>query len=378
MIRRVVLIVIAIIVLGALIAFSQYRAEPDRVSGYIEADEIRLGSRVGGRVEQVHVEEGQRVTARQLLVELEPYDLLERQREAAETLAAREAEFQRLSEGLRPEEVGQAKSRFDQLQARLELLEAGPREQEIDAARGRVQVAEAELSLAQEVYDRQIRLFESNATSRENVDQASEDLESAKANVVVRRKELELLEAGTRAEEIREAQAKVEEARQAWELAVKGFRQEEIEQARAARDAAQAALEAIGQQVQELQIESPVDGIVEALELQKGDLVPAGGPVLSIMDHHHLWVRAYVPENRVGLQTGQKLYVTVDSFPGERFLGEVTFISRQAEFTPNNVQTPEERSKQVFRIKVTLQEGLDKVRPGMAADVWLEPVIAAP
>ena len=91
------------------------------------------------------------------------------------------------------------------------------------------------------------------------------------------------------------------------------------------------------------------------------------------MDGERLWVRAYVPENHLNIQMGHKVWVTVDSFPQRRFAGHVSFVSRQAEFTPGNVQTPEERSKQVFRIKVLLDEGTNVLRPGMAADVWLEP-----
>ncbi len=120
--------------------------------------------------------------------------------------------------------------------------------------------------------------------------------------VVVRTQELELLEIGTREEEKREGRARVEEALQAWQLAQKGYRQEEIEKAKAARDGAQAALDVIREQKKELTIKSPIDGVIEALDLQKGDLVPAGGPVLSVLDESHLWVRAYVPQNRVGLQ----------------------------------------------------------------------------
>ena len=107
------------------------------------------------------------------------------------------------------------------------------------------------------------------------------------------------------------------------------------------------------------------------IDLQPGDLVAPNAPVLSLLDTGHLWVRAYVPENRLDIQVGQKVPITVDSFPGKTFSGHISFISRQAEFTPNNVQTPEERSKQVFRIKVEIDEGRDVLRPGMTADVVL-------
>ena len=112
--------------------------------------------------------------------------------------------------------------------------------------------------------------------------------------------------------------------------------------------------------------------------MEPGDLVSPNAPVLSIMDTAELWVRAYVPENELGISIGQPVAVTVDSFPGEPFRGRIAFIARRAEFTPNNVQTPEERSKQVFRIKVTLEQGLDRLRPGMAADVWLDPAGVTP
>jgi multidrug resistance efflux pump len=373
MFTRLTVVIVVVLALCGLIAFSEFRQAPNHVSGFIEADEIRLGSRVGGRVRHVYVEEGQRVEPGQVLVSLEPFDLAEREKEASQTLAAKEADLRRLVAGLRPEEIAQAKSRFDQLQARLDLLVAGPRPQEIEAAKSRLAIAEAELKFARQNFDRQAELFQRSAVSREELDRATERLDAAEATVVMRREEHELLELGTRDEEIRQARAQVEEARHAWDLAKNGFRQEEIDEAKAARDAAQAALDAIKKQMAELDITSPVDGVVEALELQAGDLVPAGAPVLSVLDDRHLWVRAYVPQNRVGLQTGQKLRVRVDSYPNEEFLGEVTFISRQSEFTPANVQTPEERAKQVFRIKVTLQEGHEKLRPGMAADVWLEP-----
>ena len=210
-------------------------------------------------------------------------------------------------------------------------------------------------------------------SARRNWIEPSKPCKQTRRTSACRQEELSLLEAGTRPEEIREAEALVEESRLAWTVAEEGFRQEEIAQARAARDAAQAALEAVGERIKELKITSPVDGVVEAVELQPGDLVPAGAPVISIMDDSHLWVRAYVPENRLRpASRPETREVTVDSFPDKRFAAEVSFIARQAEFTPGNVQTPEERSKQVFRIKVELDEGLDELRPGMSADVWLD------
>ncbi|QEG34544.1 HlyD family secretion protein [Bythopirellula goksoeyrii] len=374
MAARILAILLVVVLLTGLIAYSKLRPESNHVSGFIEAEEIRLGSRVGGRVQEVLVEEGAAVKAGQLLVRLEPFDLEQQREEARANLVAREADLTRLEAGNREEEIGQAKARYEQLQAKLDQLVAGARKQEIDASRARLKVAEAEMRLATQNFNRTQALANTNAITKEEFDRAAESLESAKATVLLRGEELSLIEAGTREEEIRAAQAQVEEARLAWQLAQKGFRSEEIAAAKAARDSAAASLAAIGDRLSELTIKSPVNGMVEALELQPGDLVAAGAPVMSVLDNSHYWVRTYVPQKWMDLKLGQAVEVTVDSMPNRRFAGEVTFISRRAEFTPSNVQTPEERSKQVFRIKVTLKEGLDVLRPGISADVWLDRV----
>jgi len=188
--------------------------------------------------------------------------------------------------------------------------------------------------------------YQGNAASAQEMDRAEQELKSATANLGQREAELALLKAGTRSEQIAQAQASIQSST--------------------------AALAAIQRQIDELTVQAPVDATVESLDLQPGDMVAPNAPMLSLVDMSNLWVRAYVPENRLNLSNGQKLSISVDSFPQKRFAGHVSFVARQAEFTPNNVQTPEERSKQVFRIKVTLDEGLDVLRPGMAADVWLE------
>jgi multidrug resistance efflux pump len=188
----------------------------------------------------------------------------------------------------------------------------------------------------------------------------------------VRQEQLALLTEGTRPEDIEQARAQLTEAEQLWQLRVHGYQPEEIAEAAAAVQAAEAALHALDRHIAELTIRAPVDGIVEATALHTGDLVAANAPVLSLIDTRTLWVRTYVPENHLNLQLGQAVRVTVDSFPGRAFAGRLAFVARQAEFTPGNVQTPEDRSQQVFRIKVNLIEGLDVLRPGMAADVWLE------
>jgi HlyD family secretion protein len=370
--RIVVVAIVAVVVLAGMLVYSQTRVEPLRVSGFLEADEIRIGSRVGGRVAEVEAQEGMRVEKGKVLVKLAPFDLLERRAQAAAELAARKADLARLTTGYRAEEIAQAEARHAQLAARLEKLTNGSRQQDIDAGRSRLTLAKATLDLANQNYGRTKSLFDKNVRTKDEMDRATEERTVAEATVAVREAELNLLVEGTRKEEKAEAAAQVREAQEAWEMAKKGFREEEKAAASAAAEAAEAALRVIDRQIEELTIVAPVNGSIEAVDLQPGDLVGAGAPVLSMLDSSKIWVRAYVPENRMNIKLEQKVQIALDSFPGVRFAGHISFIARQAEFTPGNVQTPEERSKQVFRIKVQLDEKLDKVRPGMSADVWLE------
>ncbi|MAT69650.1 MAG: hypothetical protein CMJ58_09010 [Planctomycetaceae bacterium] len=373
MFPRIIIALLAVAALAGLVFYSQWRPVDDRISGIVEADEIRVGSRVGGRVQAVHVEEGDRVAPCDVLLQLEPFDLQAQLAQAQAELAARQAEFAKYKAGLRPEEVSQAKARSQQLQAKLDQLIAGPRPQEIDVAKAQLNVAQAQLRFAEESLARVRQAREARAATPQDLDQAVAALQAAQGEVAARQEELSLLQAGTREEEIRAARAAAAEAQLAAELAEQGFREEDIASAQAAADAAEASVAALQARIEELQVRAPVAGVIESLDIRKGDMASAGAPVLAILADGRMWVRAYVPETRLNVKTGQQVAITVDSYPQERFAAEITYISRQAEFTPSNVQTPEERVKQVFRIKATLAEGRDKLRPGMPADVWLTP-----
>jgi multidrug resistance efflux pump len=355
----------------AVLMWSQQRRGPLKVSGYVEADEIRIGSRVGGRVARVQAIEGQAVKSGDSLVELEPFQLREQLAQARGELARAQAELDRVTNGFRPEEIAQAKAKYDQLDALVRKLVKGPREEDIAAAEKQLELAEAEFKLAKLKHQRVESLFAKQAASSDDLDKAVTELRVAQAKLEAQQEELNKLKKGTREEELDEARAMLAEAEQVWLLRKNGYRAEEKAQARAAVDAATAACSVIERQLEELVIKAPVDGTIEAVELQPGDLIAANSPAISIMDTTHLWVRAYVPENRLAINVGDKVEVSVDSFPNDRFAGRISFVARQAEFTPGNVQTPEDRSRQVFRIKVELETGLDRLRPGMSADVWL-------
>ncbi|HEY1068326.1 MAG TPA: HlyD family efflux transporter periplasmic adaptor subunit, partial [Pirellulales bacterium] len=369
---RLLGILLAALTLGGLLLYSQSLAPPPKVSGFVEADEIRLGSRVGGRVTRVHVEEGQAVKRGDVLIELEPFDLVQRLAQAKADMAARKQEVERTKEGYRKEEIAQAAARLAQAKARSAKLTAGSRPEDVEAARSRQRLALATLDLAKIAQTRVRQAFEKNAKTQQELDEAITAVTVAEQELQVRDQELALMEQGARQEDRDEAAAAVEEAAQAHEFYVNGYRAEEKAEAQAAYEAAEAAVSVIEQQLKELTIRAPSDGVIEAVDLQPGDLVGANTPAVTMIDSQRMWLRAYIPENRMSLKVEQLVTVTLDSFPNETFPAKVTFVSRQAEFTPGNVQTIEERSKQVFRIKVEFQTAKDRIRAGMIGDVWLD------
>ena len=163
--------------------------------------------------------------------------------------------------------------------------------------------------------------------------------------------------AGTRKEEVERARQRWVEADAKLRQLRGGFRKEEIAQAKSEMEASRARLEQIQTQLDETVIKAPVDAVVEALDLEPGDLVGAGKPVATLLRIGSLWVRAYLPEAQLGfVQPGLKVKVRVDSFPSKDFSGSVRRVHRQGEFTPRNIQTHEERVLQVFQVEVVVDD----------------------
>lgn len=370
--KRFLLLIPFAILAILILAWSQRRSGPPTVSGLVEAHDIRLGSRVGGRVREVLVGEGERAKAGDVLVRLEPYDLQERFAEAENTRAAQATRVDRLKRGFRPEEIEQARALRDRAKAVLDKLDAGPRPIEFQISRDKVAAAEADERKAEYDYAKFREMRERNEATSDEMAEKTRLAESTRARAALARDELKFLEEGPRKEDIAEATAALANAAATFAMIEKGYRVEEVAEAEATLKAAESRVDAIRRQVAELEVRAPCDGVVEALSLRPGDLVGSGAPVMTFLDLSSLWIRTYVPQNRVALKVGQLLSIRVDAFPDRKFSGKIVYISQDAEFTPSNAQTPEERAKQVFRMKVELGEGRELLRPGMAADVVLE------
>lgn len=343
------------------------------VSGRIEVDQVHVGSRLGGRVRKVNAAEGDALAAGAVLVELERSEVEAQQRQAEATVAQATAQLGLLLAGTRAEDIARAEAFVAARQAELRLRRQGFRPEEVREAEAQRAAAQSPLSLAELELARARQLHASKTISEQELDAKRSAYESAKAVADVAEQRLRLLQSGSRPEEIALAEANLQQAQADLLRLHNGPRPEEIAAARAVLDAAAANLSRSRTQVDEVQIRSPAAAVVDTLDLHPGDLVQAGQAVAVLMLQETPWVRCYVPENRLGLvQPGKAVWISVDSFPGQRFAGVVRRLSQQAEFTPRNVQTEEKRAELVFEMKVDIPEEGAGLRAGMYADVHIE------
>jgi len=290
------------------------------VSGNLEVTDAQLGFKIPGRVLERPVSEGDRVQVGQLLARLDDA-------EQRDQLALRRAEL-----------AG--------AEAALAELVAGSRPQEIAAAAAALRSAEADRDRAQLDCARQTELRAKNAI-------ADRELEAAQAQLKV-------------------AEARAAEAAERLTLVREGPRAETLAQGRARVDQARAAVALAETQLANARLVSPLSGVVLSHDIEPGEFVSPGTPVLTVADTAHVWLRAYVNQTDLGrVRLGQKVAVRTDTFPDRTYEGTVGFIASEAEFTPKTVQTTKERVKLVFRIKIDLANPRDELKPGMPADATL-------
>lgn len=288
------------------------------VSGNVEVTEVNMGFKTSGRVVELLVEEGQKVKKGDKLAILDSAEI--------------------------ESQVAQHRAYLNETITRLQELKAGSRPQEIEQATANVKYAEAELIKAKKDYERAEVLYKNGAISAQQMDAARNVHDTAQSQHKKALEALSLVKEGPRKEEIRAAENRVRQA--------------------------EAALKASEERLKDTILYAPVSGVIMRKNIELGETVAPGISVYTIGDLENPWVKVYVKEDNLGLvKLGQKAEITTDSYPGKKYEGIVTYISSEAEFTPKNVQTQEERVKLVFGVKVSVKNINDELKPGMPADV---------
>jgi HlyD family secretion protein len=342
--------------------------KPYQWSGTVEARDITVGSRTGGRVKEVLVQEGDRTKPGQALLVLEPGDLDAQKAQAEGELAEADANLGKVLAGSRPEEIAEANARATAAAAALSEAQKGARAEDVLQARARLAAAQASVDKAEADSRRARALLASGAIAKAEADDVEIALRTEVAQRDAQKQALDALVHGTRVEDVLQAAARASQARAAASLLKAGSRVEDVQAARAQVTAAKGRLEKIESDISELTIRSPRAARVEALDLRPGDILGANAPAATLLEDDQLYVRIYVPETRLGLvRIGQEVPITVDSFPDRSFRGVVEHIADVGEFTPRNLETLEDRADEFFATRVGLSEGKDILRAGMAA-----------
>jgi HlyD family secretion protein len=323
--KRIITTLVMLIVISVAVYSVMHLSRQDegkiRVSGNIEVTSVELSFKIPGRVTERPVDEGELLRTGEVVARLDPTDLLhEAASRRAETQAAR-AQLTELETGYRKEEIAQAEAILQRIVAEAERLR-------ID-------------------FGRQQQLFKKEVISARDFDASRAAYESSQANVREAQERLKLLRSGPR--------------------------KETIEQARARLQSTEAMLALAESRLGYATLVSPVSGLVLSKNIEPGEQVAVGTPVITIGMLEEVWLRAYISETDLGrVLVGQKATITTDTFPGKKYQGTITFISPEAEFTPKSVQTEKERVKLVYRIKITIPNRDGELKPGMPADAEIQ------
>jgi len=374
----------AIALVSAYFYFHHEKEKVLRASGTIEATEVDVSFQIGGRVIEVLAMEGQTVKAGDVLARLSPEEFTERVRQIQASLEGVTSQAQQqeatveLRGGIVESQIAQARSQEDASRAAMERLRAGSRPQETRVAEADLAQAEAQLVQRRADFDRASQLLKEGVIAQQQLDAAQAALRSAEATRAAANERLALSREGARREDIAEAEARLRAAQAGVGVAEAG--RKEIDLQRAALDAAharerelRAQLEGMKAQLGYTEIRSPLDGVVLTKNVESGEVVSPGTPVVTVANVAELWMNIYVPETQTGLvKLGQEVRVKVDSFPGDTFKGKIIFVSSESEFTPKTILTQEERIKLVYRAKVSLENMQGRLKPGMQADAEID------
>jgi len=289
-------------------------------SGTIEATDVVISTKVAGQIKDILVKEGDKVRKDDILIILdhETFDI----------------------------QLRQAQASIDQAGAQLRLLQAGARKEDIKLAEEQVRLSKINLDQSKTDKERLEKLYESNSITLKQFEDAKTKYDQT------------LNQYNSTIENL----AKVKNI----------VRPEEIESAKANLKRNQVSLELIQKSIDDCTIKSPADGTVSKKFVEAGEYVIPGASVLKISDQQTVNLYIYVTEEELGkVKLGQKADVTIDTYKDRVYEGNVIFISPEAEFTPKNIQTQEERTKLVFAVKIQIPNNNFDLKSGMPADAKL-------
>jgi HlyD family secretion protein len=373
---------VALGVAGAVIYRNGKHTDPGKlmISGNIELNEVNIAFKTAGRLVERTVDEGDAVKAGHVIARLDRDQLLRSREQAEAALASSQAQLAQAETAVKWQretlaaDVAQRGADVQTAEARLSELKNGARPQEIQEAKAAVDNAQAEAARAKSDWDRAQTLHKNDDISTSQFDQFRSRFESSQAILKQAQQRYSLITAGARQEQIDAAAGQLARSRAALRAGEANSlelrrREQEIATRRAEIERARAQVAVIDTQLADTVAVSPVSGVVLVKSADVGEVLAPGATVVTVGDIDHPWLRGYVNETDLGrVKLGAKVKITTDSFPGKAYWGRVSFISSEAEFTPKQIQTQEERVKLVYRIKIEVDNPRHELKSNMPAD----------
>lgn len=383
--KRVIVIaaVLAAAGVAAVYAFRNWGRGPGNrivISGNIELTEVNIAFKTAGRLIERNVDEGDPVKKGQVVARLDRDQLVAQRAREVAGLASAEAQLAQAETSVQWQkanlaaDVEQKRADLASNESKLLELKNGSRPQEIQEARAAVEAAQSEWNRAKRDWDRAQTLYKNDDISTQQFDQFRGRWHSADAALKQAKERESLVEAGPRAEQIEAAAGQAQRARGAVKMAEANAlelkrREQELAARRAEIARSKASIALIDTQLADTVAVSPVDGVVLLKSADVGEVLAPGTTVATVGDIDHPWLRGYVDEKDLGrVKLGAKAKITTDSYPGKAYWGRVSFIASEAEFTPKQIQTQQERVKLVYRIKIDLDNPRHELKSNMPAD----------
>ncbi len=385
--KKIIPAIIALILLGVGAYFFYINTKKDKkpegiieISGSIETTETELSFQIPGRILKLTAEEGDRVKKGELIATLDAKEIDQSIAVAKSSAATIESQLPQLNTKIESSEVSRqkqldvAQAQINEASLRWESIKKGSRSEEIARAASALSQAKTNLSHNKKEYERGVALYKEGAMPGQQKDQLFTAYRASQDSVRQAEETLKLLQKGPRTEDIQAAGSKIAQAKANYELIrSQSLQTKQLEDQKIILNSqlkqAQESVKQLEIQKRNSYLYSPVNGTVITKNRETGETVNPGTSVVTVADLSNIYMKAFVNEAYLGkIRIGQEIDVTTDSFPGKIYKGKIYYIANEAEFTPKNLTTKEDRVKLVYRIKVKLDNPDYELKPGMIAD----------
>lgn len=328
-------IILIILVTLFLVGCSFEDNDENTFTGTIEGNRVSVSSEISGKIVEINYQEGNKILEGDNIAVIDTEDLALKLNKAEKALELSKAKLQEAINGARNEEIRSLKANLNKIEVQLE---GAKRNYEHRA----------------DNYNKMLKLHENSAVSKQELDDAEVLLDNELTKINSLEKEYEGMKAKL-------------------DLLIVGATDQKIKMLEAEVEMGKVEIEMIQKQIEKGRVASPINGTVQSINFNKGELITTGGELAAIIEDNNLWVKIYIPEKDLHkISLDDKLSLMVDFIESENIVGQVIYISSEGEFTPKNIESKENKKEMVFEVKIKIVDGIEQLKPGMLVDVMLE------